>query len=77
MKLLISKSEEIINVRIVSRFNSATVKLKLVLIIQNCAICDKSIKLSGVLAYGMTFIFRRGGIEFTCGFLIKPFLWSP
>ena len=41
---------------------SAVVKLKKT---RNCAIFDKSTKLSGVLAYGMKFIFRRGGIEFS------------
>ena len=50
--------------------NGAVVKLKK---IRNCAIFDKSTKLSGVLAHGMKFIFRRGGIEFSnlggpCGF---------
>ena len=42
--------------------NSTVVKLKKT---RNCAIFDKSTKLSGVLAYGMKFIFRRGGIEFS------------
>ena len=32
---------------------------------RNCAIFDKSTKLSGVLAYGMKFIFSRGGIKFS------------
>ena len=41
--------------------SSAVVKLKK---IRNCAIFDKSTKLSGVLAYGMKFIFRGGGIKF-------------
>ena len=45
---------------------------------RNCAIFDKSTKLSGVLAYGMKFIFRRGAIEFSeLGGGLQPFLWFP
>ena len=64
--LKLSSSSRLIQSKLLNFFCggpfSTVVKLKKHL---SCAIFDKSTKLSRVLAYGMKFIFRRGGIEFS------------